>query len=165
MVQLYRDLQEINEIIASTIPENTHKATAKWVKILESWRSEVGYDYGVETINDRQQLEHEMIEFILGIKQIRTQSEYSPLSLINCIRLLSVYIFKHPESTNKFNINNRKEFPQLWEALNGKMKHLKRQGIVSRHHDHLTDDELKQIFQHSALSIDHPEGLLYRIFM
>ncbi|CAG8838167.1 20135_t:CDS:1, partial [Racocetra persica] len=111
------------------------------------------------------QLEREMTEFILGINQIRDQSEYSPSSLMNCIRLLSVYIFKHPESVNKFNINNRKEFPRLWEALNGKMKQLKKDGIVSRHHDHLTDDELKQIFQHPALSINNPEGLLYRIFM
>jgi hypothetical protein len=156
---------EINEIINSTIPENTRKATAKWVGILETWRLEVGYEYGIETITDKDKLEHEMIEFILGIRQIRSQQEYSPSSLINCIRLLSIYILKHPKAINKYNIGNRKEFAQLWEALNGKMKQLKKKGIISRHHDHLTDEELKKIFQHDAVTSNTPQGLIYRIFM
>ncbi|CAG8814064.1 21927_t:CDS:2, partial [Gigaspora margarita] len=128
---------EINEIINSTIPENTQKATAKWIKILENW------------LHD---LEREMIEFILGIRQVNTNKEYAPSSLINCIKLLSVYILKHPEGTNVFNISNRKEFPHLWEALNGKMKKLKKEGLVLHHHDHLADTELQTIFQHYTVA-------------
>jgi hypothetical protein len=157
--------EEINEIINGTIPENTRKATTKWIGILENWRSEVGYEYGIETIKDKDQLEHEMIEFILGIRQVYTQLEYSPSSLINCIRLLSIYIVKHPNAVKKYNIGNRKEFPQLWEALNGKMKLLKKKGVVARHHDYLTDIEIKEIFQHTAVNINTPQGLLYRIFI
>jgi len=67
---------EINEIINSTVPENTQKATAKWVKILGNWRHDVGYNYGIETIIDKDQLENEMTEFILANK------EYAPSSLI-----------------------------------------------------------------------------------
>ena len=44
---------EIDEIIRSTIPENTRRATSKWVKILENWRHDVGYDYGIKTITDK----------------------------------------------------------------------------------------------------------------
>ncbi|CAG8828114.1 14004_t:CDS:2, partial [Gigaspora margarita] len=95
---------EINEIINSTILENTQKATAKWVKILENWWHNVGYNYGIETVTDKDQLEREMIEFILGIRH-------------------------HPEGTNVFNISNRKEFPHLWEALNGKIKKLKKEDL------------------------------------
>src|SRR6185437_4316445 len=83
---------EIDAIIRGTIPENTRKATAKWVKVLENWRNDVKYNYGVETIEDKEQLEQEMIEFIIGICQIRTQKEYAPSSLVNCINLLSLYI-------------------------------------------------------------------------
>lgn len=108
---------EINEIINGTIPANTRKATMKWVGILEAWRSDVGYEYGVESIIDKDQLEREIIEFILGIRTIRTQEEYSPSSLMNCIRLLSVYILKHPQGTMQFNLGNRQEFRKLWETL------------------------------------------------
>ncbi|CAG8758266.1 22509_t:CDS:2 [Gigaspora margarita] len=57
-----------------------------------------------------------MIKFILGIRTICTQQEYSLSSLMNCIRLLSVYILKHPQGANKFNLGNRQEFAQLWDA-------------------------------------------------
>ncbi|RHZ71351.1 hypothetical protein Glove_259g40 [Diversispora epigaea] len=56
---------------------------------IEAWRSDVGYNYSVESITDKDQLEHEMIEFILGIRTIQAQWEYFPSSLMNCIRLLS----------------------------------------------------------------------------
>ncbi|RHZ69977.1 hypothetical protein Glove_276g20 [Diversispora epigaea] len=49
-----------------------------------------------EIINDKDQLEHEMIEFILGIPSLRN-----------------------------YEVQFRK-FAQLWEALNGKMKQLKK---------------------------------------
>ncbi|CAG8582903.1 7893_t:CDS:2 [Gigaspora margarita] len=52
---------EINEIINSTVPENTQKSTTKWVKILENWRHDVGYDYGIETVTDK-----DLLEFILS---------------------------------------------------------------------------------------------------
>ncbi|CAG8838846.1 35675_t:CDS:2, partial [Gigaspora margarita] len=111
---------KINEIINSTIPENTQKATAKWVKILENWRHDVGYNYRIETVTDKDQLEREMTE---------------------------------------------KEFPHLWEALNGKMKKLKKEGLVLRHHDHLADTELQTIFQHYTVANNTPQGLQYRVFM
>ncbi|RHZ86306.1 hypothetical protein Glove_52g174 [Diversispora epigaea] len=112
---------EINEII---------NATEKWIGILEAWRSDVGYNYSVESITDKDQLEHVMIEFILEIYTIHARQEYSPSSLMNCIRLLSVYILKHPQGTMKFNFGNRQEFAQLWEALNGKMKQLKKKELI-----------------------------------
>ncbi|CAG8508330.1 656_t:CDS:2 [Scutellospora calospora] len=66
---------EIDEIIRSIIPKNTCRATSKWVKILENWCHDVGYDYGIEIITDKNQLECEMTEFILGIRQINTNKK------------------------------------------------------------------------------------------
>ncbi|CAG8820541.1 32095_t:CDS:2, partial [Gigaspora margarita] len=118
--------EEIEEIINGMIPENIRKATIKWVGILETWCSEVGYNYSIESIVNKDQLEYKMIEFIFG---------------------------------------NKKEFAKLWNALNGKMKLLKKNGIVSWHHDYLTDEELKIIFQYNEVSSNTLQGLLYRIFI
>ncbi|CAG8810178.1 44760_t:CDS:2, partial [Gigaspora margarita] len=54
---------EINEIINSTVPENTQLATAKWVKILGNWQHDVEYNYRIETVMDKDQLENEMTKF------------------------------------------------------------------------------------------------------
>ncbi|CAG8728079.1 12283_t:CDS:2, partial [Cetraspora pellucida] len=94
------------------------------------------YDYGIETITNKNQLECEMTEFILGIRQINTNKKYALLSLINCIKLLS-------------------------KVLNVKIKKLKKDGIVSHHHDHLTETELRTIFQHNLVSSNTPQGLQY----
>lgn len=69
----YRKLTvgEINRIINVAISANIRKVTVKWVGILEPWRSDVGYNYGVEFTTDKGQLEHEMIEFVLEIRTIR----------------------------------------------------------------------------------------------
>ncbi|RIB09566.1 hypothetical protein C2G38_2208602 [Gigaspora rosea] len=66
---------------------------------------------------------------------------------------------KHPKSTKSFNISNRKEFTHLWKALNGKMKKLKKDEIVSCHYNHLMDTELQSIFQHYAVANNTPQGL------
>ncbi|CAG8698436.1 7285_t:CDS:2, partial [Racocetra persica] len=99
------------------------------------------------------------------IRQINTNKEYAPSSLINCIKLLSVYILKHPRGNKIFNISNRKEFSHLWEVFNRKMKKLKKDGIISHHHDILTETELRTIFQHNLVSSNTPQGLQYRVFM
>ncbi|CAG8801970.1 11572_t:CDS:1, partial [Racocetra persica] len=44
-------------------------AIDKWVQILKNWRQTVSYNYGIEEINSKDQLETEIIEFILGIRQ------------------------------------------------------------------------------------------------
>ncbi|CAG8659639.1 31708_t:CDS:2 [Gigaspora margarita] len=62
----YKPSQE--KILATrtgVIPANTKKATDKWVQILKNWCQTVGYNYGIETINNKDQLKTEMTEFIL----------------------------------------------------------------------------------------------------
>ncbi|CAG8812823.1 26272_t:CDS:2, partial [Gigaspora margarita] len=98
-----------------------------------------------------------MTEFILGIRQIKNSAEYSPSSLINCINLLSLYLLNHPDGNHQFTLSNKKEF----RLLNGKLKQLKKSGTIVKHHDNLTDEEVQQIFQHSSISINDPQGLQY----
>ncbi|CAG8829275.1 14601_t:CDS:1, partial [Racocetra persica] len=50
-------------------------------------------------------------------------------------------------------------------ALNSKMKVLKQSKKTTKHHDPLSPDELKTIFNHEALSINTAKGLQYQVFM
>lgn len=106
-----------------------------------------------------------MTEFFCGVRKFQDGSDYSPSSLTNAYNCLSNYISKHPNRCNTFIINNKHDFPLLWEALNGKMKALKKSGKVTKHHDPLTPEELKMMFNHEALSINTAKGLQYRVFM
>ncbi|CAG8846184.1 33956_t:CDS:1, partial [Racocetra persica] len=138
----YKPSQE--EILATrtdVIPVNTRKAIDKWVQILKNWRQTVGYNYGIEEINSKDQLETEMIEFILGIRQVKNSAEYAPSSLINCINLLSLYLLNHSDGNRQFTLSNKKKFRLLWSTLNGKLKKLKKSRNIVKHHDNLTDEE------------------------
>lgn len=157
--------EEIQHIKSSTVPENTRKTIVNWVRILNNWRENVGYSYQIETIQNKQQLEQEMIEFVCGVRQLRNGDEYAPSSLRNAINCLAMYLLDHPLNINKYNLASKQEFRDLWKTLDGKMKQLKKIGKVARHHDPLTREEIQAIFQHEATSISHPQGLQYRIFM
>ncbi|CAG8803982.1 16382_t:CDS:2, partial [Gigaspora margarita] len=137
--------KKIDEIIESYIPENTCKATQN-----------------IETVTNKDQLEKEMMEFFCSMRKIQDESNYSPSSLVNTYNCLSNYIYKHPGGSQKFVINNKSEFPLLWEALNRKIKVLKQFGKVTKHHDPLSPDELRTIFNHKALLINTAKGLQYR---
>ncbi|CAG8736700.1 29202_t:CDS:2, partial [Racocetra persica] len=114
--------KKIDEIIESCIPENTCKATQKWVKALNRWWNNVGYCYYIEMVTSKDQLEKEMTEFFCGVQKIQDRSDYSLSSLVNAYNCLSNYIYKHPGGSQKFVINNKSEFSLLWEVLNEKMK-------------------------------------------
>ncbi|CAG8703579.1 8589_t:CDS:2, partial [Cetraspora pellucida] len=114
-----------------TVPENTQKATAKWVKILENWQHDARYKYKIKTVTNKNQLEQKKTKFILKIQQVNKNKEYVLSSLINCIKLL--------------------------KTLNGKIKKLKKEGLVSHHYNHLTDTELQTIFQHYIIANNTPQ--------
>ncbi|CAG8727906.1 28546_t:CDS:2 [Gigaspora margarita] len=88
------------------------------------------------------------------MRKVQNRSDYSPSSLTNAYNCLSNYISKYPNRCNTFTINNKHDFSLLWEALNRKMKALKKSGKVTKHHNPLTSEELKMIFNHKALDID-----------
>ncbi|CAG8814777.1 45908_t:CDS:2, partial [Gigaspora margarita] len=157
--------KEIESIIESSISKNTRKVMKKWVTALNRWCENVRYHYDVETISNKDQLEKEMTEFFCGVQKVQNGSDYSLSSLTNAYNCLSNYISKHPKRSNTFTINNKNDFSLLWKALNGKMKALKKSEKVTKHHDLLTPEELKQMFNHEALSINTAKGLQYRVFI
>ncbi|CAG8809731.1 190_t:CDS:2, partial [Cetraspora pellucida] len=109
--------EELDQITNSRVPVNIMKSIEKWVNILKNWYKKVGYNYDIETITDKSQLEREMQEFIVG------------------------------------------------NTLDGKMKQLKRNGIIPQHHDPLTEEETSFIFNHPNVSALHAQELQYRVFI
>jgi hypothetical protein len=125
----------------------------------------VGYNYSIETIKNKQQLEHEMVEFICGVRQLNSEKEYAPFSLHNTINCIAAYLLDNTLNTDKYNLASKQEFRDLWKTLDGKMKLLKKNGKITHHHDPLTNMEIEAIFKHDAISATHPQGLQYRVFM
>ncbi|CAG8720888.1 7890_t:CDS:2, partial [Racocetra persica] len=60
---------------------------------------------------------------------------------------------------------NTRKATQKWEVLNGKMKVLKQSEKVTKHHDPLSPNELKTIFNHKTLLINTAKRLQYRVFI
>ncbi|CAG8824838.1 31275_t:CDS:2, partial [Racocetra persica] len=135
--------EEIQHIKNSTVPENTRKTIDNWVRILNNWRENVGYNYSIETIQNKPQLEQEMIEFVCGIRKLKDGEKYAPSSLHNAINCLAMYLLDNSLNINKYNLARK----------------------VAQHHDPLTTTEIQTIFAHEATSISYPQGLQYRIFM
>ncbi|CAG8541842.1 1860_t:CDS:2 [Cetraspora pellucida] len=113
----------------------------------------------------KDQLEKKMTEFFCGLRKIQDGSDYSSSSLVNAYNCLSNYFYKHLGGSQKFVINNKSEFPLLWEVLNGKMKVLKQSRKVTKHHNPLSSDKLKTIFNHKTLSINTAKGLQYQVLI
>ncbi|CAG8752865.1 18489_t:CDS:2, partial [Gigaspora margarita] len=67
--------EELNQITNSRVPVNTMKSIEKWVNVLKNWHKKVGYSYDIEMITDKFQLEQEMQEFIVGVRQLKNGKE------------------------------------------------------------------------------------------
>ncbi|CAG8531005.1 22521_t:CDS:2, partial [Gigaspora margarita] len=129
------------------------------VRILNNWCENIGYNYSIETIQSKPQLEQEMIEFVYSIRKLKDGKEYLPSSVCNAINCLAMYLLDNSLNINKYNLASKQEFRDLWKALDGKMKQLKKIEKVARHHDPLTTTEIQTIFAHEAISISYPQGL------
>ena len=62
--------------------------TNKWVRILNDWREVVGYNYLLESLDDKDRIEKEVSEFIVGAKTKQNQV-YSRSSLKNAVAGIS----------------------------------------------------------------------------
>ncbi|RGB42437.1 hypothetical protein C1646_750939 [Rhizophagus diaphanus] len=58
------------------------------------------------------------------------------------------------------------DFPTIYATLDGTLKEMKKLGIdAAKSYDGLTNDEIKHILYHEAISSDNSEGLFRRIFL
>ncbi|EXX67846.1 hypothetical protein RirG_110650 [Rhizophagus irregularis DAOM 197198w] len=158
--------KELLKVQESHVPQNTVKCTKKWINILNSWRNheDVGYKYTLESLSSNQQIEKEMCEFIYGIRT-KSGERYSRASLKNAVASISRHLKDTIPQWN-YNLLDKNHFPKLHATLDGTLKEMKKLGIgAAKPHEGLTNDELKIILDHDAVSFNNPEGLLRRVFL
>ncbi|PKK65048.1 hypothetical protein RhiirC2_786689 [Rhizophagus irregularis] len=158
--------KELLKVQESRVPQNTVKCTKKWINILNSWRNheDVGYKYTLESLSSNQQIEKEMCEFIYGIRT-KSGERYSRASLKNVVASISRHLKDTIPQWN-YNLLDKNHFPKLHATLDGTLKEMKKLGIgAAKPHEGLTNDELKIILDHDAVSSNNPEGLLRRVFL
>ncbi|CAJ0635744.1 7226_t:CDS:2 [Entrophospora sp. SA101] len=156
--------EELDRLQQSRIPSNTLQNTNKWVRVLNDWRKVVGYNYLLESLDDKDRIEKEVSEFIVGAKTKQNQV-YSRSSLKNAVAGISRHLRNVKKDWN-YNLCKKEHFPKLNGILDGQLKLMKKQGIgEARPYDALTSDEVKLILNHNVCSPNNPAGLLYRIFM
>ncbi|CAG8843448.1 42543_t:CDS:2 [Gigaspora margarita] len=104
--------EELDLITNLQVPVNTKKSIEKWVNVLKNWYKKVGYDHKIKTITNKSQLEWEMQEFIVGVRQLKS-GEYSPSFLKNELILLSQWIYDVQSGPTKFKLSQKDNFRNL----------------------------------------------------
>ncbi|RIB27819.1 hypothetical protein C2G38_2159545 [Gigaspora rosea] len=78
-------------MVEYSVVKNTKKNTNNWAQVLKEYRSLVNLDYDVTTILEITQLEHELIQFFLGLRH-KDMKPYSPKSIYNCYCAIACYL-------------------------------------------------------------------------
>jgi hypothetical protein len=134
---------------------------------MNDWRnhdSVISYSYPLHLLTSKDKIEKEICEFIYGVRTKKGE-RYSRASLKNAVASISRHL---KESIPKWNYNllNKTDFPMIYATLDGTLKEMKKLGIgATKSHDGLTNDEIRLILNHEAMSPDNPEGLLRRVFL
>ncbi|CAJ0646440.1 16206_t:CDS:2, partial [Entrophospora sp. SA101] len=106
--------------------------------VLTNYREKHLNGIPIESVNDKQILEKQLCEFVVGVQR---DDDQITLNGNAC----------------------KQNYPDLYKTLNGKLRDLKKQGKIStKKADTLSPDEIKQILNHPSTSKDTPEGLSRR---
>ncbi|CAG8589258.1 18768_t:CDS:1, partial [Acaulospora morrowiae] len=159
-------IAELEKIQKNRISQNTIKCTNKWVKIINAWQNHVnvGYNYTLESVTSKSQLEKEVCEFICEVRTLKGDY-YSQSSLKNAVASISRYL-RDAKSDWQYNLLNKSDFPNIFATLDGILKEMKKLGIgTTKSYDGITTEELKLILYHEELSPNNPEDFLHRVFL
>ncbi|CAG8832568.1 33179_t:CDS:2, partial [Racocetra persica] len=106
--------------------QNTDACTQKWVRILQNYRQKKNISYDIQTLNDKEQLEHELCKFFANIKR-QDGKPYKVKSIVSAYTSLRRFLCETSVIKN-VNINDRFQFPILYQVVNGKYIELQDQG-------------------------------------
>jgi hypothetical protein len=154
---------EINFFKKKSRVVNTDKSTANWVHQFENFREKAGFTGKSIDITDRKELESQICSFITVMKT-NSGEEYKARSILNAIHALNRHL-NDLSSLSPMDFTSRKQFPMLYDVLDGKMKHVAEQGKANvQGADALSVEECKKILYSPVLNIDTPTGLLKKVF-
>nr|CAG8496739.1 7019_t:CDS:2 [Entrophospora candida] len=158
-------LEQIKEIQSSGIPETTKKNTTFWVNVLHKYRSNHEFTTPIEEIQNKDQLEKELCQFVVGVRK-QDGSEY--ISWKNAMAALDRHLKENSVIGRDIALTGEQckhKFPQLYKTVEGKLRDMKRKGLIKKNSaESLSTDEIKQILNHCSTSRDTAEGLVRRIF-
>ncbi|CAG8707891.1 13643_t:CDS:2, partial [Cetraspora pellucida] len=155
-------VEELKAIRESSKVQATHKATQVWVKILEEFRADVGYEGKIEDVSSKAVLEDQLCKFICAIKR-RDGKDYHASSIRNCMAAIWRHLNEHSALEKPVDILNPKVFYDLNTIMNGKLKMLSLAGLGERNGaDGLLITEVEQILAHPTMQRNYSEGLLRR---
>jgi len=153
-VTFYRELNKV---------KNTVFATNTWIKSLEQFRKTKGYSGKIESVNNEDELDQQLSEYIAAMKQ-KNGNDYSVASIRAAASALYRYLNKN-SVIKHVNIFDNKIFTIFSETINGKIKYLTDFGLgESIGSDGLTVEETKQVLSHKLMDGSTPERLLHRVF-
>ncbi|CAG8640545.1 7690_t:CDS:2, partial [Cetraspora pellucida] len=135
--------EQLQMIRESSKVQATHKATQVWVKVLEEFRADVGYQGKIEDVDSKSVLEDQLSKFVYAVKH-RDSKEYYASSIRNCLAI----IWHH------LNEKSVLEKPSLSSVGLGKCNGA----------DGLTINEVERILEYPTMQCIFSEGLLCQIF-
>jgi len=153
-VDFYRDINQVR---------NTFYATNNWVKALENFREQQGYNGKIEEINDINELDQQLARYIASMKQ-KNGKEYATSSVKAAIAAFYRYLNKN-SVIKHVNIYDSNIFNILSETASGKIKYLSDLGYgETKGSDGLSFTEIRQVLSHKFMDGSTPERLLRRVF-
>ncbi|GBB89624.1 hypothetical protein RclHR1_16370001 [Rhizophagus clarus] len=155
--------QEILTIQQAARVKSTNISTNTWINTLEAFWHDLQLPGKIEDIDTKEELERQLVLFFVSCKQ-QNGKDYSVQSIkaarFAIARHINLYSKIHPQD-----INNKNVYPDLYNAITGKIKILTKSGFgESRGADAFTESEIQLIVNHPAMQTDSSKGLLHRIF-
>ena len=130
---------------------------------IEWVQKDINLNGKIEEIDNEKELKEQFIKFIVAMRTVDGK-EYKAQSIKVAVYAIARYLSEH-SVIHRVNILNQEKFYKLWQVINGKFKHLARQGLGERRAaSPLTENEVAMILTHPQLDKSTPEGLLYRVF-
>ncbi|RGB31025.1 hypothetical protein C1646_764583 [Rhizophagus diaphanus] len=121
---------------------NTVFATNNWVKALERFRETKGYSEKIENVENVEELDKQLSEYIATMKQ-QNGTDYSVSSIRAAVAALYRYLNKN-SIIKHINLYDSNIFTSFSETVNGKIKYLTDLGHGEANgSDGLTAEEIK----------------------
>ncbi|CAG8829458.1 24435_t:CDS:2, partial [Gigaspora margarita] len=141
----------INKMVEYGAIKNTKKNTDNWVRVLKEYRFLVNLNYDITTILEMTQLEHELIQFFLGLR-CKDIKLYSPKSIYNCYCTIACYLKDNSLIYPRPNLFDETCYGILLKSLDGKIKKIQNLNPRSANKsDSLSFEEVCYILNHDEL--------------
>ncbi|CAH1770291.1 3210_t:CDS:2, partial [Entrophospora sp. SA101] len=135
--------------------KGTVNSTKNWINHLENFRKDCNCNCKIENIDNINDLERQLINYIIKMKR-DDGSDYSSISIKTFVSAVARHLANN-SVIDRIDIYNKQIFKKLWEVIDGKLWHLDELGNGESHgSDSFTKSEIISILQHPYTSKTNP---------